>query len=68
MLMSKNVNNDVSKDSPITRQLGKSYLLSTRRRTFPIRGGEHEVKCNDVKRFTVNVFTERDRTFTESGQ
>jgi len=47
----------------ITRKHGKSYLLSTRRRAFTIRGREHEEKCNVAKRFTVDIFTERDRTF-----
>ena len=48
----------------ITRKHGKSYLLSTRRRAFTIRGREHEEKCNVAKRFTVDIFTERDCTFT----
>ena len=52
----------------ITRKHRKSYLLSTRRRAFTIRGREHEEKCNVAKRFTVDIFTERDRTFTESGR
>ena len=34
---------------------------------FTIRG-EHEEKCNAAKRCTVDIFTERDRTFTESGR
>ena len=42
----------------------KSYLLSTRRRAFTIRGRKHEEKCIVAKRFTVDIFTERDRTFT----
>ena len=36
-------------------------------RAFTIRGREREEKLNVVKRFTVNILTERDRTFTESG-
>ena len=46
----------------ITRKHGKSYLLSTRRRAFTIRGRKHEKKCNVAKRFLVDIFTERDRT------
>ena len=36
-------------------------------RAFTIRGREHEEKCNVAKRFTVDISTERDRIFTESG-
>ena len=44
----------------IARKHGKSYILSTKRIAFTIRG-EHEEKCNVAKRFTVDIFTERDR-------
>ena len=37
---------------------------STRRRAFTIRSREQEEKCNVAKRFTVDVLTERNRTFT----
>ena len=48
----------------ITRKRGKSYLFSTRRRAFNICGMEHEEKCNVAKRFTVDIFTERDRKWS----
>lgn len=40
------LNASPNKTQKTTRKHGKSYLLSTRRRAFSIRGREHKEKCN----------------------